>query len=145
VGRSRVPGSHPAPAAGRTRRLRVFPGAAARSRRARYPRGRGEGALRRLWIAPAILAAALAIAALDGESGIPAWLRLRDDLGAARERIEGLRAEAEALEAQAAALRSDPFAIESAIREDLGFARPGETVVRIARPRGPGDTSLRNP
>jgi cell division protein FtsB len=92
-----------------------------------------------------VLAAALGVAALDGESGIPAWLRLREDLRAAGARIDALRSEVESLEAQAAALRSDPFAIETAIREDLGFARPGETVVRLSRPSGPSDPSLRNP
>lgn len=85
--------------------------------------------MRRYWIAPAIVAAALAAAAIDSEAGFRAWLRLRQDLRAAELRIEALRGEIGALEKQAEALRSDSLAIESAIREDLHLARPGETVV----------------
>ena len=44
------------------------------------------------------------------------------------------------LEEETEALRTDPFAIESAIREDLQLARPGETVVRLI-----GDTTPRIP
>jgi cell division protein FtsB len=85
--------------------------------------------LRRYWIAPAIVAAALAAVTIDSEAGFRAWLRLRQDLRAAEARIDALRGEITALEKEAEALRSDPLAIESAIREDLHLARPGETVV----------------
>ena len=54
--------------------------------------------LRHLWIAPAIVAAALAAVMLDGEAGLRSWLRLRGDLRAAETRIETLRAEITALE-----------------------------------------------
>ena len=100
----------------------------------------GGRELRHYWIAPAIVAAALAAAMLDGEAGLRTWLRLRGDLRAAEARIETLRGEIEALEDETEALRSDPFAIEAAIREDLHLARPGETVVRLL-----GETSPRIP
>ena len=87
--------------------------------------------LRHLWIAPAIVAAALAAAMLDGEAGLRSWLRLRGDLRAAETRIETLRSEIATLEQESEALRSDPLAIEGAIRQDLQLARPGETVVRL--------------
>jgi cell division protein FtsB len=93
--------------------------------------------LRRYWIAPAIVAAALAAVAIDSEAGFRAWLRLRQDLRAAEARIEVLRGEIAALEKQAGALRSDSLAIESAIREDLHLARPGETVVILLRDSSP--------
>jgi cell division protein FtsB len=70
--------------------------------------------------------------AFDESSGLPAWRRLRDDLAAARARIEILRGEVEALRLEAEALERDGFALERAIREDLGLARPGESVVRFA-------------
>jgi cell division protein FtsB len=73
----------------------------------------------------------LAVAMLDGEAGFRTWLRLKGDLRAAQSRIEALRAEIAVLEEEAEALRNDRFAIESAIREDLQLARPGETVVRL--------------
>jgi cell division protein FtsB len=91
----------------------------------------GGRELRHYWILPAIVAAVLAAAMLDGEAGLRTWLRLRGDLRAAEARIETLRDEIAVLKDETEALRSDPFAIEAAIREDLHLARPGETVVRL--------------
>jgi cell division protein FtsB len=90
-----------------------------------------------LWI-PVLLGLALCWAAVDQGSGIRKSWQLRTDLRAAHERIETLRGEVERLRDAAARLESDSFAIESAIREDLGLARAGEIVVR--RPRDPGPT-----
>lgn len=84
---------------------------------------------------PALIAAALAVAWLDGDSGLRAWLGLRRDAETARGRIEALQREIAQLEAEAAGLASDPLAQERAIREELEWARPGETVVRLP-PRG---------
>ena len=100
----------------------------------------GGRELRRYWIAPAIVAAAFAAVMLDSEAGFRTWLRLRGDLRAAEARIQALQEEITVLEEETEALRSDPLAIESAIREDLHLARPGETVVRLL-----GDTSPRIP
>jgi cell division protein FtsB len=80
---------------------------------------------------PALVAAALAMAWLDTDSGLRAWLGLRRDVAAARDRIEGLSAEVAELDAQARALASDRFAQERAIREELDWALPGEQVVRL--------------
>jgi len=85
-----------------------------------------------LWI-PALLGVAFVVAALDGDSGIRSWMRLRAEFGAARGRIEAMGAEVDALQRAAAALESDEFAIERAIRERLEYARRGETVVRLPR------------
>lgn len=103
---------------------------------------RGGGTLRNVWIAPVLIAAALAVALMDGNSGLPAWLRLHGDLRSAEQRMQALRAEIAEAEREAEALRDDPVAIEAAIREDLGLARPGETVVRV---RGPDVPSTRIP
>jgi cell division protein FtsB len=96
--------------------------------------------LRRHWIAAAIVFAALAAVMLDSEAGLRTWLRLKGDLRESEARIERLREEIAALEEETEALRSDPFALESAIREDLHLARPGETVVTLV-----GDPTQRNP
>ena len=85
-----------------------------------------------LWI-PALAGAALAIAVLDGDSGLGTWLRLRADLAAAESRIAEIRDQTEALERRAEALENDEFAIERAIREDLEYARRGETLLRLPR------------
>ena len=100
----------------------------------------GGRELKRYWIAPVIIAAALGLVMIDGESGLRSWLRLRGDLRAAEARIDTLQNQIAALEEETEALRSDPIAIESAIREDLHLARPGETVLRLL-----GDTTPRIP
>jgi cell division protein FtsB len=82
----------------------------------------------------------LAAGLLDRDAGIGRWLALRRDAAAAQRRIEATQLRIDHREAQAAALRDDPVAVEAAIREDLGLARPGEWVVREEF-----DTSLRNP
>ncbi len=94
-----------------------------------------------LWI-PAILAVVLVWAALDDASGIRKSWSLRSDLHAAQARIRDLRTEVAALRHEAELLQSDSFAIERAIREELGFAREGETLLRWS---GSGPISERIP
>ena len=84
---------------------------------------------RQVWLAPAILVIAWLVAWLDPETGIRPWLALRDDLSAAQGRIAELEHTVEGLRAEATLLEGDPLAIEAAIREDLGLARPGDVVV----------------
>jgi cell division protein FtsB len=88
-----------------------------------------------LWI-PILVVAAAGWSLADERSGFPAWQRLKGDLGSARARTDVLRGEIEALQREADALDGDAFANERAIREDLGLARPGETVVHLAAVRG---------
>lgn len=93
----------------------------------------------RFLLIPALLVAALAVAVLDEDAGIRTWLRLRGDVRAAEARQETLRAEIAELRDEAEALESQRFAQERAIREELEWARPGETVVRLPPERPPGD------
>ena len=88
--------------------------------------------MRRLWWIPILVVAAAGWTLADERSGLPAWQRLKGDLASARGRIEGLQGDLDALEREAAALDGDGFAIERAIREELGLARPDESVVRLA-------------
>jgi cell division protein FtsB len=90
-------------------------------------------------IGAAILAAAIGVAVADESTGVRTWFELRDDLRVAQARVAELESRIESRESEAEALRSDPFALEQAIREDLGLARPGETVVRglSGTPRNP--------
>ena len=85
-----------------------------------------------LWI-PALAGMVLAVALLDGDSGLGTWLRLRAELADAHGRIAGIRDEADSLARQADALEGDDFAIERAIREELEYARSGETLLRLLR------------
>ena len=85
---------------------------------------------RELAIAAVIVATAAGVALADEETGVRTWLDLRADLEVAQARVTELEGRIQRREAEASALRSDPLALERAIREDLGLARPGETVVR---------------
>jgi cell division protein FtsB len=83
-----------------------------------------------LWI-PVLLGAAGVFAWFDDESGLRTWLRLGADLRSTQARIAEVQGEIADLQRESAGLENDPLAIEGAIREDLGFARPGEAVVRL--------------
>jgi cell division protein FtsB len=85
-----------------------------------------------LLLISAVLAAVSLYAAFGTDSGFPAWRRMHADLVEAEFRIAQLREENAALESSSRALESDPFAIEAAIREDLGLARPGEQIIRLS-------------
>lgn len=85
---------------------------------------------RELAIALAIVASAAGVAVADTDSGIRTWLQVRSDLARAQKRVAALEKRIAAREGEAESLRKDPLALERAIREDLGLAKPGETVVR---------------
>jgi cell division protein FtsB len=91
--------------------------------------------LKRLVWVPILVVVAAGWTVADERSGLPAWQRLNGDLGSARARIAVLHSDIDALQREANALDGDAFAIERAIREDLGLALPGETVVRLASGR----------
>ncbi len=80
--------------------------------------------------------------ALDEGSGIRTWLRMREELASSNARIEVLRREIAQLRREADLLEGDEFAIERVIREELGFAARGETLLRL---RGADASSPRFP
>ncbi len=90
--------------------------------------------MKRFLVIPGLLLFAGFYALLDGESGIRAWMLLREELTQLWQRNTELEVEIQRLETTVEALESDPFAIERAIREDFGFAKAGETVL-IVSPR----------
>jgi cell division protein FtsB len=59
------------------------------------------------------------------------YLHLRSELLRAERDIARLRADNAALRRQAHALKTDLRAIENAARQDLGFVRPGDLIVRF--------------
>lgn len=86
-----------------------------------------------------IVAAVVATAVLDEDAGLRSWWRVRSELEATRARVDALRREVHALRSEAEALRSGGFALEAAIREDLGLARSGETVLLLEGEDAPSD------
>jgi cell division protein FtsB len=97
-----------------------------------------------VWLTVGVVSVALALALVDGESGLRTWWALREDLRAAQMRIERLRGDLAELERESGGLTGagEPFALERAIRERLVYVRDGETLVRLDRSR---DTSPRIP
>ncbi len=82
-------------------------------------------------LASVIAIIALVVGSLFGDRGILQLMAQRErSLELARE-IEEIRGENARLAAEIHALRTDPRAIERIAREQLGLARPGETVFLI--------------
>jgi cell division protein FtsB len=63
--------------------------------------------------------------------GIPEILRLKRELNNIRLRNEAIKKENIALQAAIEELRSDPLAVETIAREELGMARPGEIIYQL--------------
>jgi cell division protein FtsB len=99
----------------------------------RDDRGRGEVGLRRkaATLASILAFVALVVGSLFGDGGILQVLAQRERSAALQRQIEELQLENGRLAAEISALRRDPRAVERIAREELGLARPGETVFVI--------------
>ena len=95
------------------------------------------GSVREWLPVPILLGVALGYAALDSDTGLRNWLSLRADLADASERVSGLRSDVASLRPKVATLEHEEFELERAIRERLGFAKPGETLVRLVPASNP--------
>jgi cell division protein FtsB len=62
------------------------------------------------------------------------YRKLEDELDALARRNDALRAENAALRRDVHRLRTDPEAITSVARDELGMVKPGEIVIQIERP-----------
>lgn len=82
-------------------------------------------------LASIIALIALVVGSLFGDRGMLHLLAQKERAESLSREIEDLRVENRRLAAEIAALRSDPRSIERLAREQLGLARPGETVFLI--------------
>ena len=96
----------------------------------------GEAGLRRkaATLASIIALVALIVGALFGDRGLLHLIDQRQRADALAREVEELQAENAQLVTEIAALRTDPRAIERLAREELGLARPGETVFLVRDP-----------
>jgi cell division protein FtsB len=85
----------------------------------------------------AIALIALTVGSVFGDRGILNLVDKRRRVDALRAELEELRAENARLSSEITALRTSPRAIEQIAREELGLARPDETVFSI-REEGEG-------
>jgi cell division protein FtsB len=84
----------------------------------------------------AIALIALSVGSVFGDRGILNLVNKRRQVDALRGELDGLRAENARLSSEIAALRTSPRAIERLAREQLGLARPDETVFLIREEDG---------
>jgi cell division protein FtsB len=90
------------------------------------------GARRRAWVLGTVLALiALAVGSVFGDRGLLNLVQKRREVDELREQIDSLRAENASLGGEIKALRESPRAIERLAREQLGLARPDETVFLV--------------
>ena len=80
---------------------------------------------------------ALVVGSFFGDRGFLRMVAQRERTESLLVEIEELRAENGRLAGEIAALKSDPRAVEKLAREELGLARPGETVFLIHEPETP--------
>jgi cell division protein FtsB len=74
---------------------------------------------------------------IEGDRGVVAWLKLREQSEAARAEVQDLRAERQALERRVAAIKPgslDLDLLDERVRAVLNHARKNETVVYERRP-----------
>lgn len=80
------------------------------------------------------VAVALSLVSVADAKGFRRYLKLRDDVESLNERNAALAAQNEALRREIQALREDPAALERAVREELGYVKPGEIVFHLESP-----------
>ena len=99
----------------------------------RDERGRSESGLRKkaAILASIIVVIGLVVGSLFGDRGLLQLVSQRERADALGREIEQIKADNSRLAADIRALRQDPAAIERLAREELGLARPGETVFVI--------------
>ena len=77
---------------------------------------------------------ALVVGSFFGDRGFLRMVAQRERTESLRLQIEDLRTENARLAGEISALKSDPRAVEKLAREELGLARPGETVFLVHEP-----------
>jgi cell division protein FtsL len=82
----------------------------------------------------AIALIALAVGAVFGDRGLLNLIEKREQVDSLRHEIEALQQDNAQLSMEITALRQSPLAIERLAREQLGLARPDETVFLIREP-----------
>ncbi len=86
-----------------------------------------------LWVA-VVGALVWMIAVSFRADGLRRYFRLKGDVQQLQVRNQQLRDENAELRLEIESMRSDRSAIEQAVREELGFVRPGELVMHVEEP-----------
>lgn len=86
---------------------------------------------RKLLGVAACVAAVLTLASAVDAKGFRRYLRLRQALETLETRNHALSEQNDALLREINALRNEPAALERAVREELGYIKPGELVFHL--------------
>jgi cell division protein FtsB len=86
---------------------------------------------RLLTIGLSVALGALLVNAVVGDNGYLAARRMRHEYEAARAEVIRVRIENQRLQQEGRRLETDPAAVEETARRELGFVRPGETLIVI--------------
>lgn len=86
-----------------------------------------------------VLGGVLLVNALAGERGYLEYTRLRHRLTDAQAQLAARRAENAELQRRIRQLKTDPVAIEREVRDQLGYAKPGEVVFTVRDAPAPAD------
>jgi len=105
--------------------------------REEIPRNESRTRLKTWVLGTAIAVIALTVGSVFGDRGILNLVGKRRQVEVLRAELEELRAENARLSSEIAALRTSPRAIERLAREQLGLARPDETVFLIREEDAP--------
>jgi len=83
-----------------------------------------------MWMATAAVLAGVALVQL-GDSGVPAWRRLRAQDAQLGREVDELTSRNAQLRRELESLRTDPETLERLAREKAGMRRPGEEVLIV--------------
>ena len=93
---------------------------------------------RRAWVLGTVIALlALGVGSVFGDRGILNLVHRRQQVDELRAELDALRGENARLASEVIALRSSPRAVERLAREQLGLARPDETVFLLRQEEPP--------
>ena len=82
-----------------------------------------------------VVALLVLVALVVGGNGLLRAFTMKQEVEALEREIGALREEAQSLARKAEALRTDPAAVEKLAREELGYVRPGERVLKFPATR----------
>jgi cell division protein FtsB len=85
---------------------------------------------KKVWLV-VLAAAVLAIVSVADGRGFRRYLRFRQEAVDLESRNQGLREQNQRYRGEIEALRGDRAALERAVREELGYVRPGEIVLNL--------------
>ena len=89
--------------------------------------------MRRRLLGGAVVASLVLALAVYGASGLVRVTAMRGEIDALQRELADLRARSERLTATVDRLRNDPAYVEKLAREELGYVREGETVLKFPK------------